>query len=213
MVLQASDAQNITLTAAEVQGQRALADEIFLTEATIRRAGRRIKTHTVYNAQILGNPAGDPSDDEKLTPLQVEYRDYFVDAGYVVTLDPDTSWWKFDWASVGAEQTSVVYSIRTTVTPGAVADDTMDLIEEFFAAQNPVVTARVSIVEINGGDIDESDFGATASVFYEYTAVVTQGQQQDTDFSSDLTDALALTTEGQALGYAAGNVQAYRISG
>lgn len=211
MVLQASDAQDITLTAIEVQSARALADEIFLTEAQIRRAGRRHRFDTVYNAQILGNPAGDPSDDEKLTPVQIEYRDYFVDADYVVTLDPDTSWWKFDWASVGPEQSSVIYSIRTTVTPGAVADDTMDLIEEFFAGQNPVVTARVSIVEINGGDIDESDFGATASVFYEYTAVVTQTQQQDTDFSADLTSYLE--TQGAPLGYAAGNVQAYRISG
>ncbi len=211
MVLQASDAGQITDQAIAVQTERDVKDEVFLTEAQIRRAGRRQRRDTVYNAQILGNPAGDPSDDEKLTDPQIEYRDHFVGADYVVTLDEDTGWWRFDWNSVGVEQSSVVYSIRTTVTPGAIADDTLDLIEEFFAAQNPAVTARATVVEVNGGDIDETDFGATTSVFYEYTAVVTQTQQQDTDFSADLT--AYLIAQGAPLGYLTGNVQAYRIAG
>lgn len=211
MVLQATEAAQITETATLIQNDRAIKDEVFLTENQIRRAGGKQLTETVYNAQIIGNPVASPSDDAHLTELQIQYRDVFVNAGYVVTLDEDTGWWKFDWSATGVEQTSVVYSIRTTVTPGAVSDDTIDLIEEFFALQSPAVTARASIVEINGGDIDEGDFGAPASTFYEYHAVVSQGQQQATDFSNDLTDYLV--TQGAPLGYAVGNVKSYRVAG
>ena len=64
---------------------------------------------------------------------------------------------------------------------------------------------------INGGDIDENDFGATPSTFYEYHAAVNQEQQPDTDFSADLTTYIEV--QGAPLGYASGNVQAYRVSG
>lgn len=211
MVLQASDAAQITDTSILIQNEQALNREIFLTESRIRRAGRRQKRETVYDATILGNPFADPSDDNNLSDLQKDYRDYFVTAGYIVSLDENTGWWKFDWSQLGSDVNTVVYSIRTTVTPGAISDDTIELIEEFFAMQNPAVTATASVVTINGGDIDESDFGATASTFYEYHARVGQSQSQSTDFSADLTTYLEV--QGAPLGYLTGNVQAYRVSG
>ena len=211
MVLQASDAAQITDTSILIQNEQALNREIFLTESRIRRAGRAQKRETVYDATILGNPFADPSDDNNLSDLQKDYRDYFVTAGYIVSLDENTGWWKFDWSQLGSDVNTVVYSIRTTVTPGAISDDTIELIEEFFAMQNPAVTATASVVTINGGDIDESDFGATTSTFYEYHARVGQSQSQTTDFSADLTTYLEV--QGAPLGYLAGNVQAYRVSG
>ena len=210
MVLQASDAANITDVSIQIQNEQALNREIFLTESRIRRAGRRQKRETIYDATILGNPFDDPSDDANLSDLQKDYRDYFVAANYIVSLDPNTGWWKFDWSQIGSDIGTVVYSIRTVVTPGAVSDDTIDLIEEFFANQNPAVTATATVVTINGGDIDETEFGATASTFYEYHARVGQSQVPDTDFSADLT--AYLISQGAPLGYATGNVKAYKVS-
>lgn len=211
MVLQASDAAQITDTSILIQSEQKLNREIFLTEAQIRRAGRKQKRETAYDATILGNPFDDPNDDANLTDLQKDYRDYFVTAGYIVSLDPQTGWWRFDWSEIGADSVTTIYSIRTVVTPGAISDDTITLIEEFFANQNPAVTATATIVTINGGDIDETEFGATTSTFYEYHARVGQAQSQDVDFSADLTTYLEV--QGAPLGYAAGNVKAYRVSG
>jgi len=174
MVLPASQAQFFTTVATSNNADENLAREVQLTEAAIRTAAGQEREKIVYNARIVGNPAGDPFDDALLDDLQEDYRDSWVNAGYQVSRDEDTGYWVLSWQALGPEELVTIYSVRTNVTPGPVQNATISQIELFFSTVTPAVTAKASIVPINGGDIDENDFGATSSVFYEYLVLVTQ---------------------------------------
>lgn len=210
MVLPAPSANNFTILAINIQSSEAVQREVDLTERSIRLAANRQQFNVLHDARIIGNPPGDPQDDNILTQLQIDYRDAFISAGYLVTLDADSGLWRLSWESQGVEGLVTIYSIRTTVVPGAIIQPTIDAVEQYFDGQVPVARSRCEFnANGSGGDIDEADFGGTGSVFYEYIAVV---QQQDptTDFSTGVRNALTST----ALGYqgAPSNVFVYRVA-
>lgn len=210
MVLTALNANNYTQTAITVQEDAELQQEIDLTERAIRNAATRQKFDLVYDARIVGNPFDNPQIDGNLTPVQISYRDAFISAGYFVTIDGVSGMWKFSWSDIDIETLVSIYSIRTTVSPGAVSTQTISAINEYFAAIIPAVTAKTSLVNVgSGGDIDEALFGATPSTFYEYIAIVRQ-QDTDADYSSGIKTALVTTT----LGYlnTPSNVSVFKIS-
>jgi hypothetical protein len=195
MTLTASQANQITQDTIVKNTNSELTTEFQLAENQIRqRIGQEFFTLT-YNATIVGNPSGDPSDDSNLTPIQIEFRDHFTDDGYKIGRNPQNDWWLLDWATVGAELLTSLYSVRTTVTPGAVQQATIDTIDNFFDSLALRATSRTSLVPFGGGDIDENDFGAPSSIFYEYTSLV--NQQDDADNS----DALQTALRASGLGY------------
>lgn len=196
MVLTAPAANNYTNIAIDIQSSSYVQREVDLAERSIRNAANRQQFQILFNARIIGNPVDDPQNTDALTPDQKAFRDTFVNGGYLVSLDTDSGLWRLSWASAGAESVVSVYSVRTTVTPGAVSAATIAAINEFFNAQIPVVTSKTSLLNVGpGGDTDEGSFGGTTSVFYEYIATV---QQQDplTDYSTALRTALTQTSLG-----------------
>jgi len=209
MVLTAPNAHNYTTTAITVHQDAKLQQEVDLTERRIRNTANRDLYEMVYDARIVGNPLDDPQTSTTLTALQIAYRDAFVNAGYSVTRDGDSGLWRISWATQGVENRVSVYMIRTTVTPGAVSQLTVTAIDAFFTSQIPTVRPNTTFINLgNGGDIPESDFGGTNSVFYEYT-VVTEQQVAATDLSALL--RTHLVTSG--LGYvdAPSNVMVYKL--
>lgn len=70
---------------------------------------------------------------------------------------------------------------------------------------SPTVTVKPEVVTINGGDIDESDFGATSSTFYEYVILVVQSD--DVDHSADLKANLIANITA----YLDANLEVYRL--
>lgn len=196
MVLTAPTANNYTILATQVQSNQTLQREVDLTERAIRNAANRQDFNVLHDARLVGNPVADPQNTALLTALQIDYRDAFVDAGYLVTLDANTGYWELSWEDQGVEGLVSVYSVRTTVIPGAIADLTIDAINGFFDAQVPVARSRASLVDVGAGaDTDEQDFGAPISTFYEYI-VVAQQQDATTDFSNGIRTALTSTSLG-----------------
>jgi len=197
MTLPASQANQFTNDSITLISDRKVGDEIQTAENQVRNMAGSGRFTLSYNARIIGNPADDPqtatlSDDQQL------FLDHFTDLGYFVGIDPRNGNWFLDWASVGAEVLTSVYSVRTVVVPGAVSAQTIVAIDTFFAGLIPSVTSRTVLVDKDpsvGGDIPESDFGAPDSTFYEYWAVVTQQDSQD--HSEDLKTAL----RASGLGY------------
>jgi len=197
MTLPASQANQFTNDSITLISDRKVGDEIQTAEGQVRNMAGSGRFTLSYNARIIGNPAGDPqtttlSDDQQL------FLDHFTDLGYFVGIDPRNGNWFLDWATVGVEVLTSVYSVRTTVAPGAVSAQTIVAIDTFFAGLIPAVTSRTVLVDKDptvGGDIPESDFGAPDSVFYEYWAVVTQQDSQN--HSTDLKTAL----RASGLGY------------
>lgn len=196
MVLSSTSAKNFTDIAIANSRAQALQREVDLTERSIQSAINRQRYDLVYDARIIGNPAADPSDDSALTEAQIDYRDAFVNAGYLVTLDADTGYWRFSWDGTGDIGLVSLYVTRTTLTPGAIAEDTIDLINTYIENQIPAARVRTEVVELSGGDIPEGDFGASNSSFYEYVSVVQQQDPAD-DFSTGIRAVLT----GSALGY------------
>ncbi len=206
MTIPASQAVAYTNTAIGLTTSTEVAREIQLTEGAIRTATRQQRFKITYNARVVGNPPGDPFDDNLLTPVQIDYRDAWVVAGYQVSQDEDTGYWAISWEPIGAEALVTQYSVRTTLNPGAVSQLTIDQLELFFGGVVPAATANAFIIPINGGDIDENDFGATPSVFYEYTVLV--AQSATTDYSADAkTNLIANVT-----GYNVNNVMVYKLN-
>lgn len=205
MVLPAGQAQTFTLTAISNNADRDVQNEARRTDAAIQSAVSQERFFIVYNALIVGNPSGDPQDDDNLTDAQIQYRDVFIDAGYNVGIDEDTGNWTFSWAVLGPEEQVTIYSVRTTLTPGTYATTTLNQIGIFFDAVTPPVTHKAIVVPINGGDILESDFGATNSVFYEYVVLVSQ--PNDVDHSAALKADLVTNITA----YTTSNVEAYRL--
>jgi len=210
MVFSAIDANVFTTNAITIQSNNDLQREIDLTERTIRNAATRQLFTVAYDARIIGNPFKDPQDDDALTALQISYRDALVDAGYLVTLHAETGFWGISWDETGVESLVSVYSIRTTVLPGAISAQTIVTIDTFFEALFPTVSSTTSLLDVGpGSDTDEGDFGATDSEFYEYIAVVRQ-QDQTLDHSTAL--RTALTQSGLGYDSAPTNVFVYKVS-
>jgi hypothetical protein len=183
--------------------------EVDLTERTIRNASGRLRFNTLFNARIIGNPPSDPMTSNTLTDVQTAYRDAFVNAGYLVTRDGDTGLWRLSWEDSGVEGLVSVYSIRTTLTPGAIAGATIAAIDAFFNGQVPAAKSQTSVINSGmGGDVNENQFGAVLSVFYEYLAVVRQ-QDRLIDHSA----ALRTNLIGTPLGYTniPSNVFVYKL--
>jgi hypothetical protein len=195
MTLTANQANQFTQDSIATTMSQEVLNELQRAENQIRSRARAGVFTLDFNATIIGNPSGDPIDDANLTPTQIEFRDHFTDDGYKVGISPQTGFWLLNWANVGAEILTSLYSVRTTVTPGAVEQQTIDTINTYFNTLDLRATSLSSLVPFGGGDIDENDFGAPSSVFYEYTALV--NQQDDTDHSFDLKTAL----RSSGLGY------------
>lgn len=206
MVFPAGQAQTYTLNSANVNAEQELSNETQLTESAIRAAAGQERYKVIYNATVIGNPTGDPLSDDNLTSTQIAYRDSLLTSGYKVGLDEDTGYWLIDWSISGPEQLVTIYSIRTTETPGAIQTTTLNQISSYFSGVTPSVDVNPFAVAINGGDIDESDFGGTPSVFYEYIVIATQ--QNSADHSSGLkTSLVANITEYTTL-----NIQVYKLN-
>ena len=191
MTITAEQANQFTLDTIANNADRDVTNEAQNAESQIRNEVGREKFETAYNAIIIGNPDADPIDNVNLTAEQILFRDHFIDDGYKVGRDPISGFWLLDWAEVGAEILTSVYSVRTTVTPGAIAQQTIDVINNYF---NTLALRATSETVLNG-DITEGDFGAPNSVFYEYTSKV--NQQDDTNNSAGLKTAL----RASGLGY------------
>ncbi len=187
MTLTATQANQLTQDAILRNMEQDVLTEVQRAEQQIRQRVRAEFFSLRFNATVIGNPAKDPSDDNNLTDSQISFRDHFVGDNYIVGLDPQTGFWLLDWATVGSESVTNVYSIRTTVVPGAISQLTIDSIDAFFGGLSLRATSRTVLADTSptsGGDIPESDFGAPDSTFYEYIALV---QQQDSaDYSADL---------------------------
>ena len=207
MVLRSSNANILTTNAIRVQDRNILRQEISLAESAIRNAANQQQFRTVYNSRNIGNPPGNPVR-ATLTVLQQEFYQAFITAGYQVGLDAASGFWSFRWAARSAEGLVRVYSIRTIVLPGAIHTQTVNAINSFFVGLVPTVTSRVVLISGGTGVINETDFGATERVFYEYVAVVQQ---------ADLVDhrnALRASLVASGLGYNASpsNVFVYKTA-
>ncbi len=205
MVLPAGQAQSFTLTAIGNNTERTVQTELRRTDSAIQAAAGQERFSILYNAQLVGNPFGDPHDDANLDNTQEEYRDALIAAGYKVGRNDDTGYWTISWDVLGPEEVVTVYSARTILAPGTYATQTIDQINLFFDTVSPPVTVKPSVVTINGGDIDESEFGATISVFYEYVVIVTQSD--DVDHSTDLKNNLIANIGS----YTDANLEVYRL--
>jgi hypothetical protein len=202
MVFPASQAQSLTDNTISTTSSSNVQLELTLCEQQIRTATGLGVYNLLYNAKIIGNPKGQPQISTNLTDNQEAFYTLLITNGYHVTLDTDTGRWDINWGPVGPETLVAVYSFRTTVLPGAIYNLTIDAITAFFTAQVPVMK---SIAVVNG-DIQESDFSGSDSVFYEYTAVV--DQEYDTnDYSSGLKAHLT----AQGIGYNSSNCEAYKL--
>ena len=211
MVLTAYAAGVFTASTITTLDATKLATDSDLTERAIRNAATIEKYTVTFNATTVGNPYADPLTDSNLTALQIAYRDVFLAAGYLVSLDATTGYWRFTWASQSVESNVSVYSIRTTLTPGAISTDTITMINCFFADQTAAAyAASTSVSSGTGGDIQETDFGGTLSTFYEYVSVVQQ-QNNTTDLAADLLTYITTGAIGISLGYTTSNVAVYKL--
>ena len=181
--------------------------EISLLEQKVRAATGQSLYEITYDAKIIGNPNGVPQDPANLTENQETFYTLLIQAGYLVNRDPSSGRWLVNWAPVGPETLVNIYSLRTSVLPGAIYVQTIAAIQAFFEAQTPVIHSVVTVVQDGAGNqIQQSDFGATDSTFYEYTIVVDQ-QYNTTDYSVALKGYM--TTQG--LGYNTNNTAVYKI--
>jgi hypothetical protein len=199
MTLTSAQANQITFDTIAKNMELDITTELQRAEQQIRARIRSEFFTLTFNATIIGNPTGDPSDDTNVNANQKIFRDHFTADGYFVALDAATGFWRIDWKEVGAELVTQVYSIRTTVLPGTVSTQTIAVIDNFFNTLPLRATSRTVLADTiptSGGDIPESDFGAPNSTFYEYLSLA---QQQDaaTNYSTDLKTAL----RASGLGY------------
>lgn len=196
MTLNATQARNFTNDSISRNLSTDVNGEIQQAENRIRQAAAFGKFKLAYNAQVIGNPPGDPQS-ATLTTAQQQFLNHFETKGYVVGVDNDSGFWLLDWADAGSEITVSVYSVRTTVAPGAIAAQTISAVNTFFSNRSPVVTSKTTLVDplSSGGDVPESDFGAPNSTFYEY--IVVADQPNDANHASDL----KATLKASGLGY------------
>ena len=188
MTLTATQANQLTQDAIQRNADQDVLTEVQRAEGQIRQRVRGEFFDLRFDATVIGNPTNDPAVDANLNAKQLAFRDHFVDDGYIVGLDEQTGFWYLNWAEVGAEVLTSLYSIRTTVTPGAVSQLTIDSVNNFFNTLPIRATSRTILADTSptsGADIPESDFGAPDSTFYEYLVLVEQ-QDPSVDHSADL---------------------------
>lgn len=210
MVLSANDARTYVSVAATLKNANDLNTELMRLETKIRQAANALHSKIVYNASIIGNPYDDPHVDSNLTDTQKSFRDSLINSGYVVGIDEDTKYWLVSWEGIGAENLVSVYILYTTVSPGAVENQTIEAIHSYFSNQTPVITSRVNAVTINGGDIDETTFGADDSVFYQYIIMVEQ--PNTTDHSEGIMSAVVAAGAGYDDTEGSANLQVYKVA-
>lgn len=202
MVLSANTAATLTSNALATRSEELVAQEIANAEARIRAAAGLGATKINFNATLIGNPIGDPQISTNLaTENQIDFRDAFNSAGYMVSRDPDTGYWVLDWTVLGIETQVNLYTFRTTLAPGAISAQTITAIGNFFTSLVPVAHANA----VSNNNIDETQFGAPASTFYEYSIVVDQST------SADHSSALKAAVIAAGLGYNSGNCNVYKL--
>lgn len=199
MALSSSQANQYTLQAIQQSLEQDVINEIRNAEQQIRSTiSNQQVFKTSFFASIIGNPSGNPNV-VTLSDRQQQFFDHFVNQGYFVNVDTENGNWLLDWSQVGGVPATVhLYSVRTTVSPGAVSAATISAIDNFFGTLIPVAISNTVLADTDptsGGDIPETDFGASGSVFYEYLSVV---QQQD---SADHSLGLKTALRASGLGY------------
>jgi hypothetical protein len=200
MVLPASEATSLTTTAVAEHSGTDLQTEVSLAEAQIRSAASFGLYSTAYNATTIGNPK--VLQPDALSSVQLAFYNAFIDAGFRISLDPETGYWLISWETQGAESQVAIYSFRTSIDPTAVVDLTTQVIQDFFLGLRPPVLVSIAY----NGFLDEADFGATSSLYYEFTVVANQGSD-NTNNADALRNALII----QGLGYTIDNCRVYRI--
>jgi hypothetical protein len=198
MAISAQQANTFSNNSIQFIIDRDVRNEITIAESRIRQVAGLGRFRLSYNAQIIGNPISNPQEDPTLNEKQLSFRDHFNNLGYFVGVDTEFGGWLLDWSSVGIEELVSIYSVRTTVTPGAIEQQTISVINNFFSNLVPSANSRTVLVDTDppsGGDIPESDFGAPDSVFYEYVSIV--NQQNDDNHTVGLKNAL----RASGLGY------------
>lgn len=102
MVLNASTAHTMTVDAIAAKDAATLQQEVTNCESVIRTAATKGFYSTLFNAEVIGNPKGNPILDANLpSALQRQFRDLFMEAGYTVELDSLSGRWKLTWEAVG----------------------------------------------------------------------------------------------------------------
>lgn len=202
MVLPASEALSLTNNAITNINDSDVQTEVGLAEAKIRAASGVGLFNISYNATIIGNPPVDPRTTADLTLTQQSFYNNFINAGYTVGIDIETGYWSIAWASTGAETAVVIYSFRTSFDPTAIITTTINAFVAYFQAQIPIVHATASY----NGSIDETAFGGTSSVYYEFTIVANQ-DLETTNHSAALKTHLIQ----QGIGYTTGNCAVFQM--
>ena len=201
MVLPATDALTLSNNAIIKNDKTDLQTEISITENRIRTATSFGLYSLIYNATIIGNPAVDPRTQD-LPSNQRNYYDAFVNVGYIVGVDQVTGYWSLNWESQGAETLVAIYSFKTTFNPSSIITQTIDLVDSFFYAQRPVIHVQTTY----SGDIDESAFGGSSTIYYEFTIVADQ-ETDTSNFSATLKTYLVT----QGIGYTDQNCNVYQM--
>lgn len=202
MVLAANDAILLTSTSVAAHSGLDIQTEVSLAEASIRSATSFGLYSIPYNATTIGNPAVNPLRTDALTVTQQNFYYSFVNAGYRVGLDPKTGYWLISWEPSGAEQQVAIYSLRTIFEPTNVIADTTTIIVNYFAQLRPTVLTTIKY----NGFMDETEFGAPQSVFFEFTIIANQGS--DTTNHSVGLKTLLVT---QAIGFTDDNCRIYQM--
>lgn len=191
MVLLANTARTFTGKSRELSDLNDLQKETAAFENAIRTAANQERYEMSYDAQTIGNPIGDPNVDANLTILQRSFRDALLSSGYILSYDNDNGFWHVSWAEQGPEELVSIYIIRTSLTPGAIVEQTKTSIETYFAGVSPAVRSRVEFFDTQ----PSTNYGVTTDVpFYEFIAFV--DQPNDTDHSSGISMGLAASGLG-----------------
>lgn len=192
MVLLANTARTYTSKTEQLRALDDLQKETTAFENAIRTAANQERYEMSYDAQTIGNPIGDPNVDANLTENQKTFRDALLTSGYILSYDEDNGFWHISWNEQGPEELVSIYILRTSVTPGAIIEQTKTSIETYFSGVSPAVRSRVEFFDTQ----PSTEYGiVTDAPFYEYIAFV--DQPNDVDHSSDL----ELHIRASGLGY------------
>lgn len=200
MVLPASLAYTFTTQAKNDSDDETIKKVVSSCEAVIQRAISNGFYSTLFDGGDIGKPLGDVNDDSALTPLQVRFRDEMTSAGYVVS--SEKGWWKLSWGSIDIETSVVTYLVYTSVTPGAIYQQTINAINSALQTLVPPVRANIVLTP----DFNESDVG---KVDQNIALYVVTAHQQDKATNNTTTIMNALTSSG--LGYTTANTKVIKV--
>lgn len=185
MGISATTANSISQTSLSKINTDKVVGEVDKMERAIMNASGRGQFYALLNAKVIGNPSADPSQTEELSGLQRVFRDVFVTRGYTMTIDGNTGYWKAVWETQVMDVIPQVYSIRTTVTPGALVTQTITTINTLFAELSPPVSVTSKLVE----SLEDP---------YEYTIIVNQ-LDQSVSYVDEITTALVTSGLGYTM--------------